>query len=85
MRGTLGKVIHTAQALREWPDPTVSATSYLSNSNLARRKPEVPAALLAFNLGVESGQILLFGVIIATVGVITAIVATVRFAVGVHP
>jgi hydrogenase/urease accessory protein HupE len=42
-------------------------------SEIGLPQTEVPAALLAFNVGVEIGQILFVGVIIATVWVITSI------------
>jgi hydrogenase/urease accessory protein HupE len=42
-------------------------------SEIGLPQTEVPAALLAFNIGVEIGQILFVGVIIATVWVITSI------------
>ena len=40
---------------------------------------EVPAALLAFNVGVEIGQILFVGVIIASVWIMTSIMGALRF------
>ncbi len=48
-------------------------------SEVGLPQTEVPAALLAFNVGVEIGQILFVGVIIATVWVITSILGTLGF------
>jgi hydrogenase/urease accessory protein HupE len=48
-------------------------------SEIGLPQTEIPAALLAFNVGVEIGQILFVGVIIATVWVITSIIGYLSF------
>ena len=48
-------------------------------NELGLPKTEVPAALLAFNIGVELGQLLFVGVIIATVWVMASIIGTLSF------
>jgi len=54
-------------------------------SEIGLPQTEIPAALLAFNVGVEIGQILFVGVIIATVWVITSIMGALSGMEGASP